>query len=65
MLVGEFKRISDAKKTVLHYSRLLPISLKTAGTQLKRLTSIGHHMGLVKQVAIASLKNFRITDDCM
>jgi hypothetical protein len=43
----------------------LSISLKTAGFQLKMLTSTGHHMELVKQIAIASLKIFRITDDCM
>jgi hypothetical protein len=42
-----------------------PLSLKTAGSQLKRLTSTGHHMEIVKQVAIASLKVFGITDDCM
>jgi hypothetical protein len=42
-----------------------PPSLKTAGSQLKRLTSTGHHMEIVKQVAIASLKVFGITDDCM
>jgi hypothetical protein len=34
-------------------------------SQLKRLTSASHHMELVKQVAIASLKTFGITDDCM
>jgi hypothetical protein len=42
-----------------------PLSLKTAGSQLKRLTSTGHHMEIVKQVAIASLKVFGIMDDCM
>jgi hypothetical protein len=42
-----------------------PLSLKTAGSQLKRLTSTGHHMEIVKQVVIASLKVFGITDDCM
>jgi hypothetical protein len=31
-----------------------PLSLKTAGSQLKRLTSTGHHMEIVKQVAINS-----------
>jgi hypothetical protein len=30
-----------------------PLRLKTAGSQLKRLTSTGHHMELVKHVAIA------------
>jgi hypothetical protein len=39
------------------------ISLKTAGSQLKRLTSTGRHMELVKQVATASLKIFGITDN--
>jgi hypothetical protein len=43
----------------------LPPSLKTAGSQLKRLISTGHHMEIVKHVAIASLKVFGITDDCM
>jgi hypothetical protein len=42
-----------------------PLSLKTAGSQPKRLTSTGHHMEIVKQVKIASLKVFGITDDCM
>jgi hypothetical protein len=65
MFVGEFLRISDAKNAGIHYTRLLSISLKTAGSQQKRLTSTGHHMELVKQVAIASLKIFGITDDCM
>jgi hypothetical protein len=37
-----------------------PLSLKTAGSQLKRLTSTGHHMEIFKQVAIASLKVFGI-----
>jgi hypothetical protein len=36
-----------------------------AGSQLKRLTSTGHHMELYKQLAIASLKIFGITDACM
>jgi hypothetical protein len=45
----------------------LPISLKAAGSQLKRLVLIGHSKELVKEVAINSepKKIFGTTDDRM
>jgi hypothetical protein len=58
MLVGEFQRISEAKKTTLHYSRLFAHLFKNSWISAKRLTPTGYHMQLVKQVAIASLKKF-------
>jgi hypothetical protein len=60
-----FSAFQTQRKQLFIIAGFLPISLKAAGSQLKRLTSTGHHMELVKQVAIASLKNFGITDDCM
>jgi hypothetical protein len=60
-----FSAFQTQRKQLFITPGLLSISLKTAGSQLKRLTSTGHHMELVKQIAIASLKIFGITDDCM
>jgi hypothetical protein len=60
-----FSAFQKQRKQLFITAGFLPISLKTAGSQLKRLASTGHHMELVKQVAIASPRNFGITDDCM
>jgi hypothetical protein len=60
-----FSAFQTQRKQLFIAPDFLSISLKTAGSQLKRLTATGHHMELVKQVAIASLKMFGITDDCM
>jgi hypothetical protein len=60
-----FSAFQTQRKQLFITAGFLPISLKTAGSQLKRLTSTGHHMELVKHVAIANLKIFGIIDDCM
>jgi hypothetical protein len=60
-----FSAFQTQRKQLFIIIGFLPISLKIAGSQLKGLTSTGHYKELVKQVAIASLKNFGITDDCM
>jgi hypothetical protein len=53
------------RKQLFNTPGFLSICLKTAGSQLKQLALTGHQMELVKQVAVASLKIFGITDDCM
>jgi hypothetical protein len=61
-----FSAFQTQRKQLFITPGFLPISLKIAGSRLKRLTSTGHYKELVKQVAIASLKNFfGTTDDCM
>jgi hypothetical protein len=60
-----FSAFQTQRKQLFITPGFLSISLETAGSQLKKLASTGHHMELVEKVAVASLKIFGITDDCM
>jgi hypothetical protein len=60
-----FSAFQTQRKQLFITPGFLSIVLKTARSQLKRLTSTGRHMELVKQVVMASLKFFGITYDCI